>query len=75
MAGHRETWSMTLRLSTEEHEALRGAAMAFNSSMNDVVRRALREFLSGPARREEFSALLKRAHDQYGKAFDKLADM
>jgi hypothetical protein len=75
MAPHRETWSMTLRLSEEEHEALKGAAFAFSSSMNDVVRRAIREFLSGPARREEFAELLKRTHDQYGKAFEKLADM
>jgi uncharacterized protein (DUF1778 family) len=75
MAPHRETWSMTLRLSEEEHEALKGAAHAFGSSMNDVVRRALREFLSGSARREEFDELLKRTHEQYGRAFEKLADM
>jgi hypothetical protein len=71
----RDTHTMSLRLNEEEHEALRGAAYAFGTSMNEVVRRAIREFLTGPARREEIERLFDRANQEYGAAFRKLADL
>ncbi len=71
----KSTRAMSLRLSEEEHEALRGAAYAFETSMNEVVRRAIREFLTGPARREEIARLFARANQEYGAAFRKLADL
>jgi hypothetical protein len=64
-----------LRLSEEEHAALRTFARVTGTSANEVVRRALREFLAGPGRREEFETLLDRARSQYATALDKLADL
>lgn len=71
----RDTHTMSLRLNEEEHEALRGAAYAFGISMNEVVRRAVRDFLTGPARREEIARLFAQANQEYGAAFRKLADL
>jgi NRPS condensation-like uncharacterized protein len=70
-----ETQVLTVRMPKDEHEALRGYAFATGASMNDVVLRALRDFLSGPGRREEFDALLSKARKQYRVALDKLVDL
>lgn len=70
-----DTHTMSVRLNKEEHEALRGAAYAFEISMNEVIRRAIREYLTGPARREEIARLFHRANRDYGAAFQKLADL
>lgn len=64
-----------LRLTEEEMIALRTFATVTNTSMNDVIRRALREFLSGDARREEFQAILQDARERYAVALEKLADL
>jgi hypothetical protein len=64
-----------LRLTEEEMTALRTFATVTNTSMNDVIRRAIREFLSGDARREEFQAILQDAQDRYSVALEKLADL
>jgi hypothetical protein len=39
------------------------------------IRRAVREFLSGDARREEFQAILRDAQERYSVALEKLADL
>jgi hypothetical protein len=70
-----EMQSFPLRLSVEEHTALKTYASVTGTSANEVVRTALREYLAGPGRREEFNALLERARDQYAVALDKLADL
>lgn len=67
--------AVTLRLSKEEYEALRTFAFVTESSINEVARRALRDFLAAQGRREEFDALLKKARTQYRVALDKLADL
>ena len=64
-----------LRLTEEEMTALRTFATVTNTSMNDVIRRAIREFLSGDARREEFQAILQDAQERYSVALEKLADL
>jgi hypothetical protein len=64
-----------LRLTEEEMTALRTFATVTNTSMNDVIRRAIREFLSGDARREEFQAILRDAQERYSVALEKLADL
>jgi hypothetical protein len=71
----KEMQGFPLRLSSEEHTALRTFAQITGASANDVVRRALREFLAGPGRREEFETLLKQAREDYALALDKLADL
>lgn len=64
-----------LRLSEDEDTAVRTFAAVTDTSINDVIRRAVREFLAGDARREEFDAILRSAHDRYGLALEKLADL
>ncbi|CAN5221529.1 hypothetical protein BH20ACT9_BH20ACT9_09190 [soil metagenome] len=71
----KDTQVLTVRLAHEEYEAVRGYAFATDTSMNDIVRRALREFLAGEGREEEFEAFLTRARSQYRVALDKLADL
>lgn len=67
--------AVTLRLSQDEYEALRTFAFVTDSSINEVARRALREFLVTKGREEEFDVLLKKARLQYRVALDKLADL
>jgi NRPS condensation-like uncharacterized protein len=70
-----ETQVLTVRMPKDEHEALRSYAFATGASMNDIVLRAIREFLASSGRREEFDALLTKARKQYRLALDKLADL
>jgi len=67
--------AVTVRMSKDEYEALRTFAFVTDSSINEVARRALREFLVTQGRGEEFDALLKKARTQYRVALDKLADL
>jgi hypothetical protein len=67
--------NFALRLTEEEMTALRTFATVTNTSMNDVIRRAIREFLSGDARREVFQAILRDAQERYSVALEKLADL
>jgi len=67
--------SFPLRLTEDEDTAVRAFAAATNTSINDVIRRAVREFLAGDARREEFDAIMRDAHERYGRALQKLADL
>lgn len=75
MAETMETKGFALRLSADEHTAVRAFAAATGTSANEVIRRAIREFVTGPARREEFEAVLSETMDQYKVALDKLADL
>lgn len=70
-----EPEAVTLQLSKDEYEVLRTFASVTESSINDVARRALREFLIAQGRQEEFDALLKKARSQYRSALDRLADL
>jgi len=71
----RDMQGFALRLTKEEHTAVKTFASVTGSSANDVVRRAIREFLAGPARREEFDAVVSETVEQYRVALDKLADL
>jgi hypothetical protein len=64
-----------LRLTEDELSAVRAFARTTDTSMNDVIRRAIREYLAGDARREEFNALLEQTKERYAVALDKLADL
>lgn len=71
----KQSQAVTVRVSKHEYEALRTFAFVTESSINEVARRALREFLVAQGRGEEFDALLKKARTQYRVALDKLADL
>jgi len=64
-----------LRLSADEHRALMAFAKVTGTSANDVLRQALRDYLTHAGRREEFDALLNEARDQYQVALEKLAHL
>lgn len=71
----KKSQAVTVRLSKDEYEALRTFAFVTETSINEVARRALREFLVTQGRRDEFDSLLKKARTQYRVALDKLADL
>lgn len=57
---------MTLRLTDEEHEALRARADAEGTSMQDTARRAIREYVGRREHRDRVAAaaeLITNAHD------------
>lgn len=64
-----------LRLTEDEMAAVRAFARTTDTSMNDVIRRAVREFLAGDARREEFNTILDQTRERYAVALEKLADL
>ena len=70
-----ETQGFALRLSAEEHKALMTFAHVTGRSANDVVRLALRDYLAGQGRREEFETMLAQTREQYAVALEKLADL
>lgn len=69
-----DTQAFPLRLAAGEHQALKAYADVTGTSANEVVRRALREFLHGAGRREEVDAHVQNAMERYAVALDKLAD-
>jgi hypothetical protein len=72
----RELQAFTLRMPADEYEALRTYVFATGAkSINDVIVRAVREYLTGPGRREEVDALFKATQRKFRVALDKLADL
>lgn len=67
--------AMTVRLPSEVHEALRAVAFASSASLNDVVLRAVADFLGDRARREAVDAMAGRVREQYREALDKLKEL
>jgi hypothetical protein len=65
--------SFTVRLPPEEHRALKTYAAVTGSSVNEAVTAAVREYLAGPGRREQFETLLGQAREDFRAALDKLA--
>ncbi len=74
-ATDRATKVLTLRLPEDEYDALRGYAFVTDTSMNEVMRRALLDFLGSSGRREEAEAFFQKFSRQYAVALDKLADL
>jgi hypothetical protein len=66
---------LTVRMPAGMHEAVRTVAFVTNSSINDVVVRAVADYLSDAGRSQAVDGFLERAHDQWRVALDKLADM
>jgi predicted transcriptional regulator len=67
--------AMTVRLPAEVHEALRAVAFANGGSLNDVVLRAIADFLTHKGRRDAVEAMATRVREQYRVALDKLKDL
>ncbi len=63
---------MTLRLTDDEHQALRERAEAEGISMQDAARQAIRTYVSQGAHRERVSAAAKRVMDAHADALDRL---
>jgi hypothetical protein len=72
--GAKEVKRFVLRLPEDEHEGLKIMANVTGKSMNDLVVRAVQEFLAGSGRREEFEAILAKVSDRHRLVLDKLAD-
>lgn len=70
-----EQVAMTVRLPKEVHEALRTVAFASDASLNDVVLRAVADFLGDKGRREAVDAMATRVRERYRVALDKLKDL
>lgn len=70
-----ETQVVTVRMPKSEHEALKIFAFHSGTSINEVMLRAMRNFLATEGRSEEFNALLQKARSQYRVALDNLKDL
>ena len=75
MADNKEVQKFVLRLPTDEHEGLKIMASVTGQSMNDLVVRAIREFLAGSGKREEFEKILTKVGDRHRLVLDKLAHL
>lgn len=65
---------VTVRMSNEEHEALKIFSFHTGLSINEVMLRAMRTFLATEGRSEKFDALLRKTRVRYRSALDKLED-
>lgn len=70
-----EVQVVTLRIPHDEHDAIKAVAALAGRSVNQVLRDAVREYLTGPKRTEEFEQLVGAAQDQFRVALDKLKDL
>ncbi|HLF99639.1 MAG TPA: DNA-binding protein [Acidimicrobiia bacterium] len=66
---------MTIRLSAEEHQALKTYAFVTGRTMNEAARQAIAEFLVGAGRDEVFEEALEDFRTRYRVALDKLKDL
>jgi predicted transcriptional regulator len=69
------TDTLSVRLDPAEHEALRRVASVYGTSMNSIIRQAVRAYLSVEARRAEVERLSREADDRYAEAFRRLAEL
>jgi hypothetical protein len=64
-----------VRMPAEEHQTLRIMSATTGRSMNDLMVRAVREFLAGVGRDEEFEAASAKVGERYRSVLDKLGHM
>ncbi|HEX6328836.1 MAG TPA: ribbon-helix-helix protein, CopG family [Jiangellaceae bacterium] len=64
--------AMTLRLSDEEHQALRERAAAEGISMQDAARRAIRDYVARSEHRARVAAAADLIADVHADAIDRL---
>jgi predicted DNA-binding protein len=63
-----------VRMPAEEHQRLRLMSATTGRSMNDLVVRAVSDFLSGVGRDIEFEAASAKVGERYRDVLDKLGD-
>lgn len=63
---------MTLRLTDDEQDELRRRAAAEGTSMQDVARRAIREYVGMSDHRDRVVASARRVIDAHADAIDRL---
>jgi hypothetical protein len=64
--------AMTLRLEDQDADALRRRAEVENTSMQDVVRRALAEYIENHSRGELIDRILDSELPRYAEALERL---
>jgi predicted transcriptional regulator len=64
--------AMTLRLTDDEADALRGQADVEGRSMQDVAREAVREYVERRAKHTRINAILDRELPRYAEALERL---
>jgi predicted transcriptional regulator len=69
------TTGLTVRLPAELADVLRNYAFLTNTSANDVIKRALIDYLKTHSRAEMMDAACDRVLHDHGVALDKLKDM
>ncbi len=65
---------MTLRLTDEEHEALRERASLEGISMQEAARRAVREYAASRDRRDRINAATALVMRRHGEALRRLGE-
>jgi hypothetical protein len=73
-AAESDVKALTLRLATDEYEALRTFAFLAQKPITDVIRVAIREYLAGQGRRDAVQAGIEAVRAKHRKALDVLAD-
>lgn len=63
-----------VRMSVEEHEVLKIFSFHSGISINQIMLRAMRQFLATEGRSEEFDALLRKTRGRYRSVLDKLEE-
>ena len=66
--------AMTLRLTDDEQEALRGRAKSEGISMQDAARRAVREYIERGQHRDRVAAATARIVDVHADALRRLGE-
>jgi predicted transcriptional regulator len=69
------TTALTVRLPVELAEALKNYAFVTDTSGNEVIKRALVEYLKAHAQTDMVRAAFAKALEQHSIAFEKLADL
>ena len=70
-----DTQMLTVRVPKELHEGLRTLAFAHDSTINELVVRAIADFMASKGHDEAVEGFLKRSQVKWRVALDKLADM
>lgn len=65
---------VTVRMSEEEHEALKVFAFHSGVSINEVMLRGMRTLLAKEGRTDEFDARLRKSRSTYRGTVDKMRD-
>ena len=70
-----DTTALTVRLPVELAEALKNYAFVTETSGNDVIKRALIEYLQAHGRQDLMRSAFERVVEQHSEALEKLKDL